>query len=100
MMCTLSFYPSYSLFFYLLRPSSGRSNGIRKLDILMNESREKMKSESTTRGQDVSSSAEYQETEHENSILQEYSIRKSARTFDDWLQMKRSQEKKNRLRGG
>lgn len=94
MMCTLSFYPSYSLFFYLLRPSSGRSNGIRKLDILMNESREKMKSESTTRGQDVSSSAEYQETEHENSILQEYSIRKSARTFDDWLQMKRSQEKK------
>lgn len=60
----------------------------------MTESREKMKSESTTRGQDVSSSAEYQETEHENSILQEYSIRKSVRTFDDWLQMKRSQEKK------
>lgn len=36
------------------RPPSGRSDGIHKLDILMSESREKMKSESTTRGQNVS----------------------------------------------
>ncbi|PFX21993.1 Protein HOS4 [Stylophora pistillata] len=72
------------------RPPSGRSDGIRKLDILISESREK----STTRGQHVSGSEEHHETEHENNILREYSIRKSARTFDDWLQMKRSQEKK------
>lgn len=62
----------------------------------MSESREKLKIESTSREQDVSGSDEHQETEHDNTLLdlrREYSIRKSAQTFEDWLQMKRSQEK-------
>lgn len=62
----------------------------------MCESREKSKIESTSREQEASGYEEEQEREHDDTLLdlrQEYSRKKPAQTFENWLQMKRSQEK-------
>lgn len=62
----------------------------------MSESREKGKVESISREEDTSGYEKEQDTEHGNSLLdlrQEYSRKKPAQTFENWLQMKRSQEK-------
>lgn len=78
------------------RPPSGRTNGIRKLDIVMGESKEKCKMESTLREREAGEYEEEQAIEHDNTLLdlrQEYSGKKPAQTFENWLQMKQSQEK-------
>lgn len=78
------------------RPPSGSTNGIRKLDIVMGESKEKCKMESTLREQEAGEYEEEQAIEHDNTLLdlrQEYSGKKPAQTFENWLQMKQSQEK-------
>lgn len=89
--------PDYNMFFFVLtRPPSGRTNGIRKLDIVMGESKEKCKMESTLRERETGGYEEDQAIEHDNTLLdlrQEYSGKKPAQTFENWLQMKQSQEK-------
>lgn len=78
------------------RPPSGSTNGIRKLDIVMGESKEKCKMESTLREREAGEYEEEQAIEHDNTLLdlqQEYSGKKPAQTFENWLQMKQSQEK-------
>ena len=69
---------------------------MRKLEILMGESREKCRIESTLREREVSGFEEENAREDDNTLLnlrQEYSRKKPAQTFETWLQMKRSQEK-------
>ena len=62
----------------------------------MSDSREKYKIESTPQEQDPSGYEKEQEKEHESILLdirQEYSRKKPAQTFENWLQMKQSQAK-------
>lgn len=62
----------------------------------MLESREKCKIESTQREQDSSGYEKEQEKEHDSILLdfrQEYSRKKPAQTFENWLHMKQSQAK-------
>ena len=85
---------------------SGRADGIRKLDILMSDSRgEKLKATLSSKEQgdrfhahvDRNETGENKPEEEETSALidirQEFSCRKPAQTFETWLQLKRNQEK-------
>lgn len=86
------------------RLASRRTNGIRKLDVLMAESRvesERLNVASSPQEQkgktfDRSTSENAPEQEREISLVdtgQEYCCRKPAQTFENWLKMKRDQEK-------
>lgn len=91
------------LIYHFFRPASGKTSGIRKLDIVMCESRvERLKTVFSSREQDKlyadRSESDEKELEQEQGsalidLRQEYCCRKPAQTFETWLQMKRSQEK-------